>query len=134
MVLNSLNGLPAFLLYFVSALVLVAAYVFVYTRVTAHDEVQLIRKNLPAASISFGLSILGFAIPLASAIAHSVSLLDMVIWGIIALVVQIAVYYLARLLLPDVSLRIENDEMAAAIFLGTASLGAGVLNAASMTY
>src|SRR5450755_4154411 len=50
MILQSLAGLPAFLLYFCTAIVAVVAYLFVYTRVTPHDEFQLIRDNDPAAA------------------------------------------------------------------------------------
>ena len=35
MILQSLAGLPAFLVYFCTAIVAVVAYLFVYTRVTA---------------------------------------------------------------------------------------------------
>jgi len=38
MILQSLAGLPAFLVYFCTALVAVVAYLLVYTRVTPHDE------------------------------------------------------------------------------------------------
>jgi len=54
MILQSLAGLPAFLVYFCTALVAVVAYLFVYTRVTPHDEFQLIRDNVPAAAIALG--------------------------------------------------------------------------------
>ena len=72
MILQSLAGLPAFLVYFCTAIIAVVAYLFVYTRVTAHNEFDLIRANEPAAAIALGLSLLGFVLPLVSAIAHSV--------------------------------------------------------------
>ncbi len=56
MVVQSLGGLPAFLIYFVVASVLVGAYLFVYTWITTHDEFKLVRENNPAAAISLGLS------------------------------------------------------------------------------
>jgi len=56
MILQSLAGLPAFLLYFCTAIVVVVAYLFVYTRVTPHDEFQLIRDNDPAAAIAPALA------------------------------------------------------------------------------
>src|SRR5258708_22397859 len=54
MILQSLAGLPAFLVYFCTAIVAVVAYLFIYTRVTPHDEFQLIRDNDPAAAIALG--------------------------------------------------------------------------------
>ena len=132
MAFNSLAGLPAFLIYFCVAGVLVTAYLFVYTWVTPHDEFALMRANNPAAAISLGLSVVGFALPLTSSIGHSDGIVDMTIWGIVALAVQIAAYFLARIPVPDLSTRIANGELAAAIWLGSASIAAGMLNAASM--
>ena len=132
MAFNSLAGLPAFLIYFCVAGVLVTAYLFVYTWVTPHDEFALLRSNNPAAAISLGLSVVGFALPLTSSIGHSDGIVDMTIWGIVALAVQIAAYFLARIPVPDLSTRIANGELAAAIWLGSASIAAGMLNAASM--
>ena len=57
----------------------------------------------------------------------------MTIWGVIALIVQVAVYYLARIPVPDLSQRIADGEIAPAIWLGAASVTAGMLNAASMS-
>ena len=132
MAFNSLAGLPAFLIYFCVAGVLVTAYLYVYMWVTPHDELALMRANKPAAALSLGLSVVGFALPLTSSIGHSDGIVDMTIWGIVALAVQIAAYFLARIPMPDLSTRIANGEIAAAIWLGAASVAAGMLNAASM--
>ena len=134
MILQSLAGLPAFLVYFCTALVAVVTYLFVYTRVTPHDEFQLIRENVPSAAIALGLSLLGFVLPVFSAIAHSANVVDCLIWSAIALVVQIVVYFVVKLPVPNLSERIANGQLAAAIWLGLASLAAGALNAASMIY
>jgi putative membrane protein len=134
MVLQSLAGLPAFLAYFCTAAIIVAAYLYAYTWITAHNEFECIRKNMPGAAIAVGLSLLGFALPLAAAISHSSNLIDCAIWGIIALIVQVGVYYAARMVIPDMSARIEAGEIAPAIWLGLASVTAGVLSSASMTW
>lgn len=133
MVLQSLSGLPAFLVYFVVATMLVAVYLYVYLWITPYDEFALMREDKPGAAIALGLSMVGFALPLTSSIAHSDNVLDMVIWGLVALAVQIAAYYLARIPMPDLSHRIAQGEMAPAIWLGAASVTAGLVNAASMT-
>lgn len=134
MVLQSLAGLPAFIVYFCTAIVAVTAYLFVYVRVTRHDEFQLIRNNVPGAAISLGLSLVGFSLPVVSAMTHASNVIDCLIWSTIALIVQIIVYFLARIPVPDLSDRIAKGELAPAIWLGLASLAAGALNAASMIY
>ena len=134
MVVQSLAGLPAFLVYFCTGLVAVMLYLFVYTRVTAHDEFRLIRDNVPSAAVALGMSLLGFVLPVASAIVHSANVLDCLIWSVIALIVQMAVYFIVRIPVPGLSERIDAGDLAPAIWLGLASLAAGVLNAASMVY
>lgn len=134
MILQSLAGLPAFLAYFCTALVAVTLYLLVYTRVTPHDEFQLIRDNVPGAAISLGLSLLGFALPVVSAMTHAANILDCLIWSVIALVVQVAVYFIIKIPVPNLSSRIAAGELAPAIWLGLSSLAAGALNAASMIY
>jgi putative membrane protein len=134
MILQSLAGLPAFLVYFCTGLVAVVAYLFVYTKMTPHDEFQLIRDNDPAAAIALGLSLLGFVLPVVSAIAHAGNILDCLIWSVIALLVQVAVYYIVKIPIPNLSAKIAAGELAAAIWLGLSSLAAGALNAAAMIY
>jgi putative membrane protein len=134
MILQSLTGLPAFLVYFCTAVFAVVVYLFVYTRITPHDEFKLIRDNDPAAAVALGLSLLGFTLPLVSAIAHSANIVDCLIWSLIALIVQIVVYFVIKIPVPNLSAKIAAGELAPAIWLGLSSLAAGALNAASMIY
>ena len=122
-----------FLIFFIVAVALTILFVIIYTRVTKHNELALIKQNSTAASVAFSGSLIGFALPLASTIINSVTIVEMVLWGLIALVVQILVYLLIRLPMPRISERIEANEVAAGIWLGACSLVAGILNAASMT-
>ena len=130
---NILNELPWFIAYMSTAITLTLFYVFVYIRVTPHPEIKLIRENNLAASLAFAGSLIGFCLPLASAISNSFSLMDCVVWGVVALVVQIVVFYLVCLPIPKISARIEKGEMASGLWLGVSSLAGGILNAASMT-
>jgi putative membrane protein len=132
MILQSLAGLPAFLVYFCTAIFSVIVYLLVYTRITPHDEFKLIRDNDPAAAIALGLSLLGFTLPVVSAIAHSANIVDCLIWSLVALLVQVVVYYVVKIPIPNLSAKIAAGEVAPAIWLGLSSLAAGALNAASM--
>ncbi len=116
-----------------TALVLTLFYVVIYMWVTPHPEIRLIRENNMAASLAFAGSLVGFCLPLGSAIANSVALVDCAAWGVIALIVQIAIFYVVRLPIPKISERIEKGETASGLWLGAASLAGGILNAASMT-
>ncbi len=130
--MTAIAGLENFLVYFGTALGLVALYLVVYTLATSRNEFALIRQNVLSASLASGLSLVGFALPLSSAIVYAESVYDAVVWGIVAIGVQILVYWLVRLVVPQLSLRISAGEMSAALFLGAASLAAGIINAAAM--
>jgi putative membrane protein len=130
----SINNLPTFALFFSIAAVLVAIYLTVYSLATTHNEFELIRQNNVAAALSLGLSLTGFALPLASAVVNAATAIDLLVWGVVALVVQIVVYWLVRLVLPNLTARIAAGEVASALFLGAASLTAGVVTAAAMTF
>ncbi|MGY9016073.1 MAG: DUF350 domain-containing protein [Rhodospirillales bacterium] len=129
----SLNELPWFLAYMGTAIGLTLVYLVIYMWVTPHDEIALIRESNAAAAAAFAGSLLGFCLPLASAITNSASLVDVAIWGGIALIVQIVIFFVVCLPVPKISERIENDEIASGVWLGAASLAGGILNAASMT-
>ena len=63
--------------------------------------------------------------PLASAIEYSVGLVDMAIWGAIALVVQVAAFVVVKLLIPTITDDIAAGKQAQGFFLGALSLGVG---------
>jgi putative membrane protein len=133
-VASSLAGLPDFLIFFVLAVALVGLYLAIYTLATMHNEFALIRENVISAATALGFSLVGFALPLASAIVHAQTIVDCLVWGLVALAVQIIVYWLVRIVMPNLSQRIAAGEMAAALFLGASSLSAGIINAAAMTF
>lgn len=135
MVMHSLAGLPAFAVYFVSSLAMCVVFLLVYTRITPNDEFDLILKEHNAtAAVALGGSLLGFAMPLASAIFNSANILDCVIWGVVALIAQLLAYWVAWLAHPNLGEAIRNNAMAAGLWVAFVSLAAGLLNAASMTY
>jgi putative membrane protein len=131
---QSLAGLPAFLLYFAVSLALFIVFFLLYTWVTPYDEVALIREGNTAAAISLSGALIGFVLPLASAIAHSVHLLDMIVWAVIAMVTQIVVYFVVGLAVPHFVEAIRAGRTSAATLLATLALAAGLLNAAALTY
>ena len=133
MIAQSLAGLGAFAAYVGVAAGLCALYLFAYTRVTGHDDFGLIAQGGVAAAVALGASLIGFALPLGSAILHTVGLIDCAIWGAIALATQLLAYALARLTRPGLSDAIAAGDVAAAIWLGAVSVTAGIVSAVSMS-
>ena len=128
-----LATLPNFIAYFVSGAALVALFVFLYSMSTPQRDFALIRTGNSAAAIGLVGALLGFSVPLASVIAHSAGIIDLIVWGIIALVVQLGGFLVTRLVLPRLPQAIEEGNLAAATFLAGLSLSLGILNAACMT-
>lgn len=132
--LDSFQGLIDFAKYFVAALGFLLVFCTIYCKVTPYDELKLVREGKTAPAISFGGAFIGFVLPLHSAITHSVGFLDMLIWALVAMVVQILVFSIVRLIFKDLVKQIEDNQVAAASLLAFFSVAIGVLNAASMTY
>lgn len=133
-IMRYLGGVPAFLSYFAIGAGLIVLFCLVYVRLTPHAEFALIKENKPAAAIAFGGAIIGFALPLHAAISHAVSLLDCVLWGVVALIVQLFAFFAVRIVISDLPGRIARDERAAGIFSAAIAISVGLVNSASMTY
>ncbi len=133
MLAHTLAMLPAFLAYFGVGAVLIAGFLLIYLNITPYDDITLIRRGNTAAAVSLCGAMLGFVLPVANVIAHSDGLLDLAVWGLIAGVIQLITYLLARLTLPHMVADIPAGRMASAVFLAGLSLTVGLLNAACMT-
>ena len=133
-ILESFGGFDDFLLYLAISGVLLAVFVALYVRITPYREIALIRENNMAAAFSLSGALIGMVIPLANAVEYSVNLIDMAIWGFIALAIQLLVFVIARIALPHITVDIPAGKQASGFFLGAISIAAGLLNAACMTY
>src|SRR5215470_621288 len=109
---------PNFVRYVVVGFALAALFLWVYVLVTPWREFALIRAGNSSAAIALVGALLGFCLPLANTIAHSVSLTDVVLWSLVALAVQLIVHIVMRLLLPGLKQAIEADRMASGITAG----------------
>lgn len=127
------NALPHFLAYFGSALALAAGFLFLYSLVTPHPEFKLIREGNAAAATQLCGTFIGFAIPVAIVIGHSVSIPDMLLWGLVAGVVQLLVFLIiSRFLFKAIEERIVQGCTASGQFVGGMGIGIGILQAACM--
>ena len=128
------SGVVKFLVYFIAALGLTSLFLIVYMRITPYKEFDLIDNGNTAAACSLSGALFGFIIPLASAIIHSVNFFDMLLWGAVALGIQVLVYLLVRQLFKGLPAAIEEGIVSKGLFLGALSMAAGILNAACMSY
>jgi putative membrane protein len=133
-VASALETLPGFLLYFSSATLLCFLFLAIYIRTTPHKELELIRNGNSTAAIKLGGALIGFTLPVASVIAHSLSLIDMSVWGLVALTVQILGYQLMRVAIPSLSQAVMDNKHSAGILAAAVAIALGIINAACLTY
>src|SRR6185369_2962131 len=126
------SGLPMLLLQFLLVLLLLAVGIFVYMAVTPFQERELVRNGNPAAATVLGGALVALAIPLAALLATTAALLDIVVWGVIAVILQLVTVIVVSLLLHGMRRMIEAGQVAGAIPLVAAQLSIGLLNAAAM--
>jgi putative membrane protein len=94
--------------------------------------VLLIREGSTAATLSFAGAILGLAIPLAVSLAASASLVEIALWGVSLIFVQLGVFRLIDALLVGIPARVRGGETDAAVLLTGARIGAALILAAAV--
>ena len=126
-------GFVSFAAYFAGAIAFCVLFGFDYLRMTPHHEFDnLVREHNASAAVALGGSLIGFAIALAAAIHVTRSAPEFVVWALVAVLSQAIAYFLARLAYPGLSAAIEQNALAAAIWLASVSIAAGLISAACM--
>jgi putative membrane protein len=126
------RGLPVLLLQFAVTLALLGVGVLCYNAITPFHERELVRAGNTAAGIVAGGSFVALAIPLAATLATSLVTLDIVIWGIVALLLQLIAFVAASRLIPGLRGMIEENNIAAACMLVGIQVAVALLNAGAM--
>ncbi len=122
-----------YLIYIVSALVMLGIFTAVYTTVTRYKEFELIRQGNIAAVLSYGGALVGFSFTLCSSIAIHASFAMFLVWGVAAMVVQLVVYAVVARAIRGLNEAIEENNIAMGGLIGSISLAAGVVNADCLT-
>jgi putative membrane protein len=126
------NGLPMLLLQFLLVLALLVAGMFIYMAVTPFHERELVRSGNSAAATILGGALVALAIPLAALLATTGAFLDILVWGVVAVLLQLLTVVIVSHLLRGMRTMVEAGQVAAAIPLVAAQLSIGLLNAAAM--
>ena len=127
-----LTGLPAFAAWLGLSLLLMLIFLGLYITATPPREIRLIREGNVSAALCLCGAMLGFVLPLASAMVHGSNLIDFLVWGLIAAVVQMFAYVAIRLTFRRMPEDIIEDRLAIAVMTAGVSVSVGVLNAAAM--
>ncbi|HEY0420128.1 MAG TPA: DUF350 domain-containing protein, partial [Acetobacteraceae bacterium] len=111
------SGLPVLIVQFAAALALLGLGVVCYMAITPFHERELIRDGNAAAGIVLAGTVVALAIPLAATLATNLVTLDILLWGLVALVIQIVTFAVVAVLMPGLRRMIEADNVAAACVL-----------------
>ncbi len=128
-----LSGLPVLLLHFALTLLMLGLGTVIYVMVTPYDEVALIKQGNVATAISFGGILMGLALPLAVNMAGSVNAFDILVFGVIAIILQLMAYRLTDIVLKGLPERIKSGEVSAAVTLVGLKLSISIINAAAVS-
>jgi putative membrane protein len=121
------TGFPVTLLHVAVTVTILIAAAAVYILLTPHKEITLIREGNTAAAVSFGGVLVGLAMPLAVSMKASTNLVEIGLWGVATVAVQLLIFRLVDLVLHGLPRRIQDGEMAAAAFMVGAKLATALI-------
>jgi putative membrane protein len=121
------TGFPVTLLHVAVTVAILIAAAAIYILLTPHKEITLIREGNTAAAVSFGGVLIGLAMPLAVSMKASTNLVEIALWGVATVAVQLLIFRLVDLVLHGLPKRIQDGEMAAAAFMVGAKLATALI-------
>ena len=127
-----ITGLPFLISHLFITLCLLFLGITSYIFLTPIKELKLIKDGNISASISFSGALLGIGIPLASSLSVSNSILEIIIWGLTAIVLQLLCFKVTDTFLKDLSKRIEDDQLATSILLFSIKIAVSLINSAAI--
>lgn len=125
-----------FALYAATGLGLLFAGFIIFELSTKTKELQLISKGNTAAALSLGGRLFGLSFVIGSSIANSLSIIDLLIWGAVGIIAQIAALFVAEHLAirSSISKAIDADNKAVGLLVMFLSLSVGWVIAQCLTY
>lgn len=126
------RGLPWLVLQFLVTVALLVIGIGIYMSITGFRERELVRRGNVAAGIVLAGAVISLAIPLAALLATTGFVVDIVVWGIVALIIQLVTLWVITRMLRGFSSMIEAGNVAAATTLAAAQIAVALLNAAAL--
>lgn len=126
-----------FLQYIGVGLILIVIGTIAFAFTTKFSEWKLIQEGNLAVAFKLWGKVLGLGITIYTVWSSSINLLDAFIWGLIGIVVQIAVYLVIEYVLtPKTNLakKVEEGNTAVGFSLFAVGITVGLIVAASLTY
>jgi len=128
---NALDALPILVSHYAVAILIILIGVALYTALTPYRELHLLKSGNRSAGIVLAGAILGLALPVAAAMRASLGIFDVLVWGTIAIALQLLTFVVVNAALRGVARHIEADEMGIAIVVAASQIAVGAVNAAA---
>ncbi len=126
------SGFPLTLLHAAITLSILFGGCAIYALLSRHKEFAGINEGMGASSISLAGVVLGLAIPLAVSLSASPSVVEILLWGVSIVAVQLLVFVLIDALLGGLPERAREGDMAATSLLAAAKIAAALILAAAV--
>ncbi|MDR3510514.1 MAG: DUF350 domain-containing protein [Caulobacteraceae bacterium] len=126
------SGFPLVMLHGAVSLGLLVAGCLLYALLTPHREIQMIREGNAAAAVSFGGLMAGLAIPLAASLAASTSVIEVALWGVVVVALQLLACRIVDVVFSGLPQRVREGDVSAAGVLVAAKLSAALIFAAAL--
>lgn len=127
------SGFPDLLAHLGLTLGLLIVGAVIYVSLTPWKEIELIREGNGAAAVAFGGVLVGLAIPLAVSLTAATSLLEIGLWGMATIVIQLLAFRVVDVILTGLPQRIREGEVSAAVLLVGAKLATALILAAAVS-
>ncbi len=126
------QGLPVLIGQLAATLALLGIGMACYMAITPFNEWRLMREGNVAAGVVVAGTLVALAMPLAATLATSVLVLDIVLWGLVSLIIQLIAFMAATALMRGLRGMIEAGNVAAALVLVGIQVAVALLNAGAM--
>lgn len=121
------NGFPWLIFYLMVVTVIYLAGLYIYVKLTPHRELELVQDGNMAAAVSFSALVFSLALPLAACLVNKFSLIDVAIWGILSLFLQLFLFRLTDAIFKGMPQRIIDDEVPAATVLAAFKIAGSII-------
>lgn len=121
-------GFPQLIFYLLMVTAIYLVAIFVYVKLTPHNELELVQSGNVAAAVHFSSLIISMALPVAACLINKFSLFDVGVWAVFSLLLQLFLFrvtdYIIFRGMPE---RIERDEIGPAVVLASFKLSGSII-------
>ena len=121
------QGFPWLIFYLLSVAAIFVVALFVYIKLTPHDEFKLTTEGNMAAAVHLSALILALSLPLAACLIHKVSIADVVVWGTLSCALQLFLFRMTDLIFRGMPDLIERGVVAPTLVLAAFKIAGSII-------